>query len=589
MLTACLLLGGALTVQAFRRPRRQRLLPRLLAGWVAVIALGLLAYPPSHRALTPAPVAVLLTDGGYSIDTLRALLHRLGPQARVLRYSPTVASDTPACTNLLALREQYPQQRILHVLGAGIPAADVPLLGPMRQRLHPRLYQGFEQAHWNRYFSLGQALRVEGRFTSPATRGPVWLYLQASGAPRDSVRLAGGTGSFRLRYLPRATGVSVYHLEARRNGRVLASEPVPVEVVGAPTLRVLLLASAPSFEFRFLKNHLASRQHTVALRTTISRNLIQKEFLNQPPHDVSRLTPGLLERYDLLVSDAAALSTISGNESGALQAAIRRQGLGLVVLAESSSLPRTIPAATDFHPTASADSAAQLLTWPDVPARMRASLPYSLRPGGLARSLVSDFRQRTAVASRRYGLGTIVVSMVTATFQWPLENNLAAYDAYWSRLLTAASRPSPHTASGAVLTAWPSVLQPLTLRLEAPVTDPQPRVRPLHAAGSFVQLGLRQDQRLPEWSTAQYWPHQPGWHLVRQTGSSPFTFYVFSAKDWRGPKSQLNRAAAHDGVRPGKPVEERAMVQEKQVAWDARWLMLLFVLAAGFLWLEEKL
>ncbi|RFP63333.1 hypothetical protein D0N36_19975, partial [Hymenobacter lapidiphilus] len=306
----------------------------------------------ARPAAAPGATAAVLLTAGYSPDTLAALLARLGPGTPVWRFAPTkttAAPDTPTFRNTSAIRAKLPGLRRLHVLGWGLPAADVPALVGLELRAHADAPEtGFGQAAWQARPTLGEAWTVNGSFAA-AEAGPVWLRLHAAGAARDSVRLPKGSGTFRLRFTPRAAGRALYALEARRDSRQLVREPVPVEVRAAEPLRVLLLAAAPSFELRFLKNYLAGRQYPVALRTGLSRGLTQTEFLNLPnPPALGSLTPALLARFDVVVTDAATLASFGGAETAALRAAVANGTGGLLLVADAPTLPRQLPGGAAF-------------------------------------------------------------------------------------------------------------------------------------------------------------------------------------------------------------------------------------------------
>ena len=114
----------------------------------------------------------------------------------------------------------------------------------------------------------------------------------------------------------------------------------------------------------------------------------------------------------------------------------------------------------------------------------------------------------------------------------------------------------------------------------------QPRVR-AESGGPSIRLALRQDTRLPEWSTAQFWPQAPGWHQVNGPGRAAHHFYVYPDAAWAGPAQQERQMA----------IAQRATIAPAQNAatetvgqpWPAGWFFGLFLLAAGYLWLEEKL
>ncbi|SHJ37730.1 hypothetical protein SAMN02745146_2965 [Hymenobacter daecheongensis DSM 21074] len=593
LLAACLLLTLGLSVAALRRADKRRRPARLVAGWLAVLALWLTAYPPL-RPVKMAPTEVILLTESYQPDTLRRLLRQLGAGTRVWRYGPAASpSDTPAIQHLQALRERYPALRRLHVLGRGLPAATLPELGPVRLVPHsPPVFRGFAQAAWNQRPLLGQPVSVEGVFAWPraqnATPGaPVWLSLHGPGQPTDSVRVAAGGGSFRLRYVPKAAGLAVYWLVARQRGRVVAAEPVPVEVSAPLPLRVLLLSAAPSFEFKFLKNQLGRQQHRVALRTGLSRGLTQTEFLNQPTHDLTRLTPALLARYDIVMADAATLQELTPPEARTLKAALQTDGLGLVLLAEAAALPRAMPARADFaiisHPIGSTDRP-QPIAWPDVPPRTTATLPATIRLTPPARALATTAQGQPVVATRRVGLGSITVSVVPQTYPWVLQNAPDIYQSYWNLLLHAA-RPLPAQAQWQVLAAWPRPHEPLPLRL---VSAGFPSVRPtVVGPRGAARLALAQDAALSEWKTGFYWPEAAGWHQAKLASLPPFWFYVYAAADWAGPENTVRQLAAQPWQRLAAPTPESAPAPRRE-PWPTAWFFGLFVLAAGFLWLEEK-
>lgn len=584
----CLLLAVLLTVLALRRPNGQRRLLRVAAGLGAAAGLGLAAFPPtSTRVLPAADTAILLTDA-YSPDTLRQLQQRLGTTVPVWRYASATAADTLTVHHTAAIRPLLPGLQQLHVLGRGLPAADVAALTGIQVRPHADgRPAGFQQAAWPAELPLGQPWAVSGRFEAAGT-GPVWVSLHAAGAARDSVQLPAGRGTFRLRFAPKAEGRAVYTLVARRQGRRIAQEPVPVLVQPTRPLRLLLLAAAPSFEFRFLKTELAARQHAVALRTGVSRGLTQTEFLNLPnPPSLDRLTPNLLARFDVVLTDAPALSALSASELQALQRATRNGTNGLVLLADGPSLPRQLPGGATFRlltrPAAVA-TVAQPVQWPDGPAQATALLPAVLQTAPDLQPLIFGPQQQPVAAARRLGLGQVVVTTVPETFPWLLQNQAAVYGAYWSRLLTAAAPPRPTTNTIQTLTCWPRPNAPLLLR----TTGATSGLLSLRAGSAApVPVALRQDAHVPEWEAGTYWPALPGWHEAR-LGTGSQWLYVYAPGQWRGPAYQEWQQSLSQLTAQAAPVVTTA-AQMQHTAWPRWWGYALFLVCAGLLWLEEKL
>ncbi|MFD1870832.1 hypothetical protein [Hymenobacter bucti] len=589
LLGGCLLLGLWLVAAAWRRPDPRRRLLRVLASALLPLGLWFSAYPPTRAVPTTQSAAILLTKG-YQPDSLRQLRQRLGAGTPVWSYGVPAPAGTRPLGSLLALAEQRPALRQLHVLGHGLPAADLGALGNVPLQAHTApAFEGFRQAHWNSQLRLGQALVVEG--TVAAGSAPAWVSLRAAGAGRDSVRLT-KSGAFRLRYLPKAAGRQLPELVLRQYGRVVATEPVPVEVTTTALPPVLLLSATPSFEFKFLKNNLVAQGRAVGLRSIVSTGLVQTEFINQPAQPLDHLTPALLSRYAVVVADAATLAALPAAENQALRAATQAGRLGIVVLADIAPLPAAAPARAAFaivaQPTTGPSANPQPVTWPGAPAGLRATLPAHLRPTAALKPLVNGPNAALVAASRRFGLGTVVVSVVPATFRWALQGQETAYGAFWSQLLVAATPPPALAATWQLASRWPRPQYPLALRLSGALPAPAalPTVRPL-AGGAAVQLALAQDLRLPEWSTAQYWPRTAGWHQVQGPGRTAYNFFVYDSAAWRGPELAERRQALAQHL--GTHKLGSAAAGAKQEPWPAGWFFGLFLLAAGFLWLEEKL
>ena len=597
LLAFCLLLGLGLLALAWQRPRQRQRPARLLASVLAAAALWLTAFPPLRPLPATRAEAILLTEG-YSPDTLRQLRRRLGAGTLVWAYGEIEApANARPLASLLTLREQRPALRGLHLLGHGLPAAELPMVQGLAVRWHPTApVAGFRTAYWPAQVALGEALRVEGTVTPPAAGGAAspgaWVVLRAAGAGRDSVRLPAGGGPFRLRYLPKTAGLATYELLLRRPGQPPLAEPVPVEIITPALPAVLLLTAVPSFEFKFLKNYLAEAHYPVALRTGVSRGLVQTDFVNQPTLSLTRLTPALLTHYEAIISDAATLAALSATEAQALQAAIRAGRLGLITLAEAAPLPRNAPAHADFTvlPRPANPAGLPALVWPDAPGEARAQLPAQLQPHPNLRPLIAGPNRALAAASRRVGLGFAVVSVVPETFRWGLQGHLPVYASFWNRLLRAAMPPAPAATSWQPGTRWPRPAQPLTLHLAANFPAAPPTVAPL-AGGPAVRLALRQDTRLPEWSTAQFWPRTAGWHEVRGPGRATHHFYVYPATAWPGPERQARQLALLARSETAAQTTATAIVTADTVTepWPTGWFFGLFLLAAGYLWLEEKL
>ncbi|AYA38124.1 hypothetical protein D3Y59_14400 [Hymenobacter oligotrophus] len=577
------MLAGLLGWQALRY-RGWRRIARLAAGLVAAAALWFSAYPPQRTITVAAPDAAIVLTEHYQPDTLQRLLRALGP-VPVLRYrTGSPAADTASLSSLAALPEAYPQVRQLHVLGVGLPKADLPTL-PASVKLIPHGYAptGFNAGSWPDKLVLGTALRVEGSFNHLG-KGPVWVRLEEAGAVRDSVQLNSGSGAFSLSYTPRRAGRLLARLSARQGSKLLAAEPIPTQVEAARPLRVLLLAGSPSFELNLLKTRLGEQGHHVALRVSVGRGLQQTDFINHAQVSLGQLTAPLLAAHDVLVADADALNILSGTEARALGAAASN-GLGVVLLTPTE-LPRSLPGRAQFalqsRPSAVAERPQQL-HWPTGSGQTL--LPALLRPSVRLQPLITSARPTEVVAAaHRVGWGTVVVSTAANTYRWQLAGTTATYDGYWSRLLTAAARPAELAAEWAAA-AWPQPHRPAELRLTTYTSARQSQARVLDAQGNAVQVALGQHPNRGAVWQGSYWPASAGWHTVKAAGQAAGAFYVYTPRDWLAAQAAERYVAAQQW-RGGAAFS--SLPQQRHEPWPAGWFFALFLVAAGVLWLDEK-
>jgi hypothetical protein len=101
------------------------------------------------------------------------------------------------------------------------------------------------------------------------------------------------------------------------------------------SIRILILASAPDFENKFLKNWLAQQGYSLSVRTSISTAKYSTEFLNSKKNDLNRINTTLLTNFDILIGDRSELSRLSTLENQAIQNQINK-GMGLIIKADAS-------------------------------------------------------------------------------------------------------------------------------------------------------------------------------------------------------------------------------------------------------------
>ncbi|MCP2043090.1 hypothetical protein [Pontibacter sp. HSC-36F09] len=581
---------------AGRRPDRRRLVWRLLASAVAGISLVLLLFPPTYqRALDPG-TAILLTNG-YEADTLDALLASMEPKPLVYTYK-TEASKSTTIPDLYTFRQEQPQVQTVHVLGHGVTKQELQAMQNITVVPHlSDIPTGITTVTWPEIITLGEQVTVAGRY-SQAGNQPTTLYLQAAGQAQDSVTLKeAGQQTLQLRYTPKQEGRYTYTLVAKSGDKVDTLGMIPVKVDTAAKLAVLLVSSFPLFEFKFLKNHLGQLQHKVALRSTVSKGMYQSEWLNMSQTDLSRITPKLLQQFDVVIIEPQALQEISSAERATLQRAVTEDGLGVLTVAGEQLGNRTTAFFTNFQSKrlSQQDTRSARANWTNgTTATAIPVSPYTLVSSEAVTGLIEEQSNNLLAAGRKAGWGTVALSVVPQTFSWQLEGKQNTYASYWAHLLSSVARREVQDKFWQITNPQvPQVLQPVTLKLtdytliEASAIP----VATVRSTADTTQTGiaLQQSVHQPEVYEGTFWPRRLGWHVVESAGIEPFYFLVQDTSAWRHQAVQEKREATMRFASQQRDAEVTSAKAYAQEQIQAIWFFLLFVLSSGFLWLEEKL
>ncbi|NDK54972.1 hypothetical protein [Pontibacter fetidus] len=586
------LVVGLLLWLAWRRPARKRLAWRLLASLVAGICLVLIVFPPTiQHAINPG-AATLLTKG-YHTDTLNALLNRQ-PAKPVIYSLEAEAEHAISLADLHTLRQQQPNLKTLHLLGYGLDEAQLKTLEGIK--LVPHLSAspaGISAVQWPESVNLGETVTIAGKYK---TASETKLYLQAAGQLRDSVELQpDSTFTFNLRYAPKQTGRWVYTLLAKTDGQQDTLGHVPVQVKEQQQLQILLLAATPSFEFKFLKNHLAAQQHKVAYRATVSRNISQTEFVNTPKTDLSQLTPKLLQNIDVVITDEQVLQNLSARERATLQRAVTQDGLGVLTIVTEPASGKTTGFFTGFRSKrlSQHSSRSTRASWPGNQATINASA-YALAPTEAVTGLVAAQGNNLLVAAKKAGWGKVAMSYVPQTFQWQLEGNKNVYASYWATILAAIVKeevrdkfwqlekpqvPQPRK---------PAILSFTDYTLTTGATPPTATITSL-TDSTTINLPLAQNVHQPEKYSGTFWPGKSGWHKVETPDAAPYFFYVQQPSDWEFETIANRKMATEEFIARQTIKATESAIAYKDEPVSLIWFFVLFTLSSGFLWLEEKL
>ena len=644
IISLCLLLLFWLLRKEYLRENRLRLPARMVASVLAVISLACLSLPLSYNrkidSASSGRAGVLLTEG-YEADSLRILLQAgraaEGQEMRV--FSALEGESRPGSSGASVIdvgmsgagetdeaggRAAITSLSQLHVLGYGLTRKQWSSLHPPPLVFHASpFHAGIVSVSWKQKLSPGEKLRVQGRVQLIGR--PVKLLLTGMGTVLDSVVITGASGKpaadasgmsaagtkemdFELSTIPAQSGRSVYELymlpgptsgkenDAHRDAGMdtLERESLPIEVLPGKKLKILLLATSPDFENTFLVNWLSRHGDTIATRTAISKGKSDKAFVNMPEMSLDPLTPSILDKFDMVIADAAALQ--AGNE--AEQASLRRQvaekGMGLIIKADS------VAAAN----------------WEGISVTSPGTQP-----------LLRDSLSRVVVSSGIYGAGKLVFTTLNTTYARMLSGAKKEYAAYWSLVLQKVARESEPVDDWQFSPELPRLNEPVEVLLQTGKSGlPQ---------GEFVSdniphaVYLAQAPLLPFYWQGRYWPTTAGWQSSTTLHGDSSWWYAWSGKDWPEISRRQRREETEEYIlaqrqvatgkaaamgragTPGRTVTDRdsttghvAADRDSAMAHardgqqdDARervplpkvWFYILFLISCLFLWVERKI
>lgn len=543
-----------LMVAEWRRTRKARLGWRLLATLVALASLLVLALPLRMPATTAQQAdKVLVLTEGFDADTVQALYQP---------HTPVYAADSVSWIRGRRWQAQWmpfpgnwPQPgRTVHIVGSGLESWQQQHI---RYVFHPSpARDGIIHLHWNQQIPAGAALRVQGQFQG---RQPMKVLLYGLNAPLDSATAS----PFTLSARPKHRGGAVYRLITLRGKDTLSNDPVPVFVTAADTLHVLLLAAMPDAENRFLKDWLGSHGSKVTMRTDISRGKTSQALMNQ---DKKEASAGSFAPYDVVVTDAAALQSLPMVTLNALRQQVE-EGMGLLVKTDSGQ------SNAGFYNSGIALQA--LPSGEDVRLPQAAPLKDEqavyMKPGAAQQSLVTDEKGRVFCTVIPYGRGNILHTTLHNTYSWQLASHQEDYDRLWAMLLHTIAREKPVSMEWRTGTAFP--LQDAPVLLQAYSNE-----MPEAPAFSFTR-----NSDIPFLWAAMQWPRRSGW----QYGPQGQPWYVYARGDWSTLRG-CERTAATAALAGRVEVASVAPFSEGRPV-PSLWPFLVFLLAAGFLWVERKL
>jgi len=412
----------------------------------------------------------------------------------------------------------HPEIKKINIYGYGLNSEELIKLKDFQLSFHPLAGpSGIISASWPMKIKASEQLNVQGIYNN-TTHKAVKLKLLGLGISLDSVMLKANTKlNFSFSIQPKQIGKAIFNIVAMQGKDTVSIEPVPFEVEPKESISVLILASSPDFEYKFLKKWLFENQYAVAFRSQISKNKYNTEFLNRNVVNLNQIHQDLLKSIDLVICDEDELSP-------EIFKAVNN-GMGLIV-----------------------------------------------RKAG-----------KIKTDSRLYGMGKIVTTPITSTYEWQLAGKLVEYSRFWSLLFAKSLRKKLESQSFEIVPQWPTINEKARLILSLSDTKP-----PLIAVNE-IKIAPRQNMELPFVWDGVFWPKTVGWTNI-SINQKTESIYTYEVEDWIAAKknAKLQHTANFVANQPKRDLKDNkveTVITEELSKW---WAFIVFLATISFLWYEKR-
>ncbi|MFT3932430.1 MAG: hypothetical protein QM726_02350 [Chitinophagaceae bacterium] len=560
---------------------------RLIASAIAVVMLGLMAYPFAKTEKTTVSNAVILTEG-FQPDSVAAFLQQNNNQLYSIDRPVTIGGKNSfSLTNMRSFAVAHAQDTF-HVFGNGFSNEVINMLGnhPIVFHASP-LSSAFTNIYWKQNIVTGDPLLVQGNYVNNR-RQTIKIILQAFGQNKDSVLIESGKKEiFQLQVKPLHTGYAVYSLIALAGKDTLEQNPLPLNVQSSSPLKLLMLAASPDFDNTYLKNQLTQQDYKVSINTVVSTNKTNRQYINLPSQTTNAITQKYLEGFDVVIADQETLQKMGAAELSAIRSAITDKGLGLIIKLEDNNVKQSFYARYFPLKALQKDKTSMVALYNAEDSsqfKLTITEPLIIEHVAGNQTILQDAQANNYAAVVLYGSGKIMGTSFGNTYSMALAGDAVAYRNLWSLLLDKVAKKKINDTNWRTYPQFSFVNHPVQLQ-----TETNSVLAPAVVANNAL-VYFKQNSLLPFSYNGTYWPVEPGWQQLPQTDSVAAAWYAYKKTDWSSLMAyHRNQATARYAALHPVQYSNGVLTGFEQKGNKQLWLFLLFIIACAFLWVEQKI
>ncbi len=581
----CTILLLLLFLKEIKRNNKTNLSLRIVASIFMVISFAFLIAPLTYQTVNEQSVNELnIITAGTNTDSIAKIKGEKFDLDSSL-FSDKKRLKIKHIEDLGYYLQENKDIKKVNIFGYGLDEAQLNQLHDYQISFHPAtIPSGVISASWQNKIKETENLNVQGVYNNISDED-IKLKLFGLGANLDSIIVkANSKSNFSFNNQPKLAGKAIYKLIGLKGKDTLTADPIPFEVEGKQPIQILILASFPDFEYKFLKNWLYEKQYQVIFRSQISRDKFSSDFLNTKAVNVSSINQALLKQTEVLLIDEDEMSAISVGEKTAINAAVSN-GMGLIIRVTNAK-PNTNSPKYGRYEVSGAAATAISIDGVDKDIKL-SELPFPqtlfLETTPSEQSLFRSVAGKSVVNIQLDGMGKILINSLASTYQWVLAGKQTDYALFWSTLFSKASRKEYRGES------FEFSPQFLNIGSNASLLVNLSGSKVPSLAFNDIKLNPKQNIELPFKWEATFWPTITGWNNLTINGLAEHVF-VYQPYDWLTLKNtiKINLNIDFSTHQLHKRSALKLTTEEVTQEISKWWFYIIFLLAGAYLWYEQR-
>lgn len=391
------------------------------------------------------------------------------------------------------------------------------------------------------------------------------VYLSNLDELLDSAKVQAGKAE--LQTLPKTAGKHLYTVVAKSEAETLFEEKIPVVVRPPLTYPVLMLNSYPSFESRFFKDYLAGEGYQIAVRTSVSTDISNTEYINMKAISLATLSGQTLEKFQLIILDPGAFSSMTSAMQQTIYDLVENGKAGaLLINADPQQAGEILKASMNSFTQANREGANDVTY-------------YTVNNPSLS---AIRYQERTIGYLRKMGIGAFGYAATKDLYRLHLSGEEAMYHDMLRHLIQSIV-PMKQQSGFILLSDDPARIDhEMTITFTSASTNPQLYI-------NDARIPVIESPFRPGFYSTTYWPEVTGWsQLFILPDSQQHAFYVHEKESWKALSE--HRLAFHNqlAAQTYRPGEHTAFVF-KEKRHISPWIFFtLVIICYGLLWAEQK-